>query len=79
MTAIDPYKNRPAPSSDPQRLVNGALDFWGDPTLTAETTKVLLAFAKAGLPQARRLGDAPSLVAGALRQLVAVSPDYQTS
>ena len=57
----------------------GAVDYWAGPTLTPETTKVLVGFAKAGLPQAKRFGDAPAIVETALRQLVALSPDYQTS
>jgi uncharacterized protein (DUF1800 family) len=78
LTALDPYRDAAAASSKPQDLLDHARSFWANPTLTPETEKVLLAFAKAGLPQARRLGDAPVIVQAALRQLVAVSPDFQT-
>jgi uncharacterized protein (DUF1800 family) len=79
MTLLDPYRSSAATSSKPQDLLARALDFFGAPTLTPETEKVLLAFAKAGLPQARGLGDPPVIVEAALRQLIAVSPDYQTA
>ena len=68
--------------AEPQALVDGAIAFWGSPTLRPATKKALLAFAR------RAMGDADSkwkqtsyrfLVANALRQLVAVSPDLQTS
>ena len=60
----------------------GALAFWGTPPLTSATQTALKAFA------ARALGDAdhtwkkkqyPPIVENALRQLIAVSPDLQTS
>jgi uncharacterized protein (DUF1800 family) len=68
--------------AEPQALVDGAIAFWGSPTLRPETRTALLAFAT------KALGDADSkwkrtsyrfLTANALRQLVAVSPDLQTS
>src|SRR5687768_10224065 len=68
--------------SQPEALVESALAFWGSPTIRPETRRALLAFAR------RALGDAnqswkkrsyPVLVANALRQLVAMSPDLQTS
>jgi uncharacterized protein (DUF1800 family) len=81
LTALDPFREAAADSSDPKDLVEHARSFWAEPTLTPETEKVLLAFAKAGLPQARKLGqgDAKTIVQACLRQLVAVSPDFQTS
>jgi uncharacterized protein (DUF1800 family) len=79
MTALAPQLNGSGSTSDPKKLVERAIDFWGGPTLTPETTKVLAAFAKAGLPQAKTLGNAPAIVEGCLRHLIAVSPDYQTS
>jgi uncharacterized protein (DUF1800 family) len=79
LTALQPYQAGSGATSDPQKLLDRARDFWAAPTLTPETTKVLITFAKAALPQARRLGDAPTLVENALRQLIAVSPDYQTA
>jgi hypothetical protein len=67
--------------SHPEALVDGALAFWGSPTIRPETRGALLEFAR------RAMGDAnqswkkrsyPVLVANALRQLVATSPDLQT-
>jgi uncharacterized protein (DUF1800 family) len=67
--------------SQPDALVEGAIAFWGSPTLRPETRRALLEFAR------RSLGDAnqswkrrtyPVHVANALRQLVATSPDFQT-
>ena len=71
----------PAPF-DPDKLLERALAFWGTPLLTSATHNALKAFA------AHALGDAdrswkkkqyPPLVENALRQLIAVSPDLQTS
>jgi uncharacterized protein (DUF1800 family) len=67
--------------AEPQALVDGAIAFWGSPTLRPETRSALLAFAT------KAMGDADSkwkrtsyrfLTANALRQLVAVSPVLQT-
>ena len=68
--------------SEPQALVDGAITFWGSPTLRPETRAALVGFA------AKAMGDADQrwkktsyrfLIANALRQLIAVSPDLQTS
>jgi uncharacterized protein (DUF1800 family) len=68
--------------AEPQALVEGAVSFWGSPTLRQETRAALVEFAT------KAMGDADSrwkktsyrfLVANALRQLIAVSPDLQTS
>jgi uncharacterized protein (DUF1800 family) len=68
--------------AEPQALVDGAIAFWGSPTLRPETRAALLAFAT------RAMGDANAkwkrtsyrfLTANALRQLIAVSPDLQTA
>ena len=68
--------------AEPQALVDAALAFWGSPSLRPETRAALLTFAT------RAMGDASSkwkrtsyrfLTANALRQLIAVSPDLQTS
>ncbi len=68
--------------ADAQGLVDAAIGFWGAPTLRPETRAALVDFAQ------KALGDAgsrwekrayPVLVGNALRHLVAVSPDYQTS
>jgi uncharacterized protein (DUF1800 family) len=84
------YATRPVSLTDkqaaslpeaPAALVDGALEFWGNPTLRPETRAALLAFAT------RAMGDADArwkrtsyrfLTANALRQLIAVSPDLQT-
>jgi uncharacterized protein (DUF1800 family) len=79
MTALEPYRSISSSTANPKRLVDQAHAFFGGPPLTPETKKVLLAFARAGLPQARSHGNAPAIVEGCLRQLIALSPDYQTS
>jgi uncharacterized protein (DUF1800 family) len=74
-------KQAAALPAEPKELVDGAIAFWGHPTLRPETRAALLAFAQ------RAMGDADArwkktayryLTANALRQLVAVSPDLQT-
>jgi uncharacterized protein (DUF1800 family) len=74
-------KGAAALPAEPKALVEGALAFWGNPTLRPETRAALVAFAT------RAMGDADSrwkktsyrfLTANALRQLIAVSPDLQT-
>jgi uncharacterized protein (DUF1800 family) len=74
-------KQAAALPAEPKELVEGAIAFWGDPTLRPETRAALLAFAQ------KAMGDADArwkrtsyrfLTANALRQLVAVSPDLQT-
>ena len=69
-------------SGDPQKLVAAAIAFWGSPTIRPATRAALLEFAR------RSMGDVnhpwkrksyPVLVTNALRQLVAMSPDLQTS
>ena len=52
-----------------------AADFWGDPTLSPQTTTLLTAFAKA---QLKRNAD-PADVETALYRLIATSPDLQTA
>jgi uncharacterized protein (DUF1800 family) len=67
---------------DPDKLVERALEFWGTPPLTSTTYRALKSFA------ARAVGDAdqrwkkaqyPALIENALRHLIAISPDLQTS
>ncbi len=74
-------KQSAALPADPKALVEGAIAFWGHPTLRPETRAALVAFAT------RAMGDADArwkqtsyrfLTANALRQLIAVSPDLQT-
>jgi hypothetical protein len=68
--------------SQPEALVEEAIAFWGTPTLRAETRRALLEFARGALADANqswKRRSYPVLIANALRQLVATSPDYQTS
>ena len=76
--SVDPRAARPA---EPKALVTLALKFWGNPTLTAETRRALVAFAGRALADAgtgaeRR--DYPAYVENGLRLLIAASPDFQT-
>ena len=59
---------------DPAKLVGRALDFWGRPAISRETTTVLSAFAAKQLAHHRA-----AVVETALRRLVATSPDLQTA
>jgi uncharacterized protein (DUF1800 family) len=68
--------------AEPQALVDGAVGFWGSPTLRQETRAALVDFATKAMGDADVRWKRTSyrfLVANALRQLVAVSPDLQTS
>jgi len=65
--------------SDANALVDRAIQFWGNPAVTAETRKILLSFAKKNLTGAAKLGSGPAIIENALRQLVATSPDLQTA
>ena len=84
--ATQPYsltdKQSAALPAEPKALVDAAIEFWGSPTLRPATRAALLTFAN------RAMGDANAkwkqtsyrfLTANALRQLIAVSPDLQTS
>jgi uncharacterized protein (DUF1800 family) len=62
-------------SGKPEALVARAVAFWHDPSLTAASRKVLLAFAKRNLARGRSAAE----IELALRQLVATSPDLQTA
>jgi len=62
-------------SSDPAALVQSAIGFWGDPTISPQTQSLLLSFAKAQLKR----NAAPADIETALRRLVASSPDLQTA
>jgi uncharacterized protein (DUF1800 family) len=69
--------------SDPQTVLTKALAFWNNPTLTDATRAALLQFAQAALADAGKQrwkqNQYPLLTENALRQLIAVSPDLQTS
>ena len=61
--------------SDPAQLVQRSIQFWGTPTVSAQTQSLLQAFAKAQLK--RKV--APADIETAMRRLVASSPDLQTA
>ena len=78
------------PSKPPQRFPAGAdgllaraLAFWRNPGLSDGTRYALQHFARTALADARgqdwKLRQYPVLIENALRQLIAVSPDVQTS
>jgi len=78
---LDPAKGKTA--ADAPTVLKRALAFWKNPALSASTHAALLRFAHSALADA---GNAkwmqtsyPVLVENALRQLIAVSPDLQTS
>ena len=68
--------------AEPKELVEAAIAFWGSPTLRPATKSVLVAFATRAMSDANAKWKKTSyrfLTANALRQLIAVSPDLQTS
>ena len=76
---LDPRKSRAA---EPATVVARALEFWNEPALSDETHGALLRFAQAALGDAHeswKKQQYPALVENALRHLIAVSPDVQTS
>ncbi len=67
---------------DADKLVARALAFWGNPTVSTGGRRALRAFAHTALGDANanwKRDTYPVLIVNALRILVAVSPDYQTS
>jgi uncharacterized protein (DUF1800 family) len=76
---LDPRKSTPA---DAATVLRRALEFWNEPTLSDATRHALLRFAETALADADerwKKAAYPALVENALRQLIAVSPDVQTS
>ena len=73
-------KKGPKVPNDPEAIVKGALAVLGNPTIRPETHAELLTFARASLQGASgwKAESYPPLVANAVRQLLAVSPDLQT-
>ncbi|HEY3050861.1 MAG TPA: DUF1800 domain-containing protein [Gaiellaceae bacterium] len=64
------------------KLLASALAFWGQPKLTPPTKRGLKAFARHAIADADRKWKKeqyPPLIENALRHLIAVSPDQQTS
>jgi uncharacterized protein (DUF1800 family) len=78
---LDPAKGTKTP--DAQTVLKKALAFWHNPPLSAATRAALLHFARAALADAGKQHwkqvQYPVLLENALRQLIAVSPDLQTS
>ncbi len=71
------HADRPRPPSS-----TSALKFWGNPTLSPGTTYQLNRFAALALKDGKadwQQKTYPVLVENALRQLIGVSPDMQTS
>ena len=73
-------KKAPKVPNDPEAIVKGALAVLGNPTIRPETRRELLTFARSSLKSATgwKADAYPPLVANAVRQLLAVSPDLQT-
>ena len=61
--------------SDPAKLVQRSIQFWGNPSVTTQTQSLLAAFAQAQLKRQ----NAPAVVETAMRRLVASSPDLQVA
>jgi hypothetical protein len=61
--------------SDPDKLVERTIQYWGFPTVTPQTSGLLAAFAHA---QLKRQNPAP-VVETALRQILATAPEFQTA
>jgi uncharacterized protein (DUF1800 family) len=82
--ALEPYrleKNLPATERDAATLLAHSHELLGDPALTAGTAAALRGFVDKALGDADvswKRAQYPTLVANALRVLLAVSPDYQT-
>jgi uncharacterized protein (DUF1800 family) len=75
-------KKPPKVSSNPDELVDAALQLLGNPSIRAETRKALTGFAQRALATGKAEWQReafPPLVLNAVRQLVAVSPDYMTA
>jgi uncharacterized protein (DUF1800 family) len=67
--------------NDADAIVAGAVRLLGSPTLRPATRRAVTSFARASLKQANgwKARSYPPLVANAVRQLIAVSPDLMTS
>ncbi len=72
-------KGAPKVPRDPAAIVDGALKLLADPAIRPATRRELISFARSSLANGGWKADAyPPLVANAVRQLLAVSPDLQT-
>ncbi|MBV8080203.1 MAG: DUF1800 domain-containing protein [Actinobacteria bacterium] len=61
--------------TDPSKLWQRSIQFWGFPTVSAQTQALVEAFAKAQLKR----GNDPADVETAMRRLIGSSPDLQTA
>jgi uncharacterized protein (DUF1800 family) len=84
--ALQPYALDPGKAAQPfdaAKLVDSALAFWHQPALTSSTHAALLDFAQKALSDARneswKRKQYSVMTQNALRQLIAVSPDFQTA
>jgi uncharacterized protein (DUF1800 family) len=84
--ALRPYALDPGKAAQPYdaaALVEGALAFWNHPVLTEQTRSALLRFAQSALGDAAgaswKRKQYAVMVQNALRQLIAVSPEFQTA
>ncbi len=79
--ALDPGKA--AQPYDAAKLLESALAFWNHPALTSSTRAALRAFADSALADARdaawKRKQYAVMTQNALRQLIAVSPEFQTA
>jgi uncharacterized protein (DUF1800 family) len=75
---VDPSWGTVYPAETPEAAVAKARAFWGDPDLTASGVTALLDFARRAIPSASASYQRAQRQ-NALRQLIAGSPDYQTS
>jgi len=77
------HTRRGAVPSEPEKLVERAIEFWGGPAITDATRGALLAYARkvmgAAIADDGRLKSFPPMTLNALRHLVAVSPEMQTA
>jgi uncharacterized protein (DUF1800 family) len=67
---------------DADKLLDRALQFWGNPPLSAGTRRVLHGYTQRALATANqswKKRSYPALIENSLRHLIAVSPDFQTS
>ena len=75
-------KTSDAAPLDADKLLARAFEFWGRPALTPPTRRALKSFAARAVADADRnwkKSQYPPLIENALRHLIAVSPDQQTS
>src|SRR5207244_1387782 len=80
--ALDPDHPPHDEPFDPNALVDRALSFWDNPPLADSTRGVLVQFATSALAAAKADWERkanPPQIENALRQLIAMTPDLQTS